>query len=234
VTTTSPLLWATTTTTTGQQVLVAPAWLHRRLKFRHQSSQQPPVLRLHQRFRSRHHPSPCSSSTQGQVLVSFVPCLGSCASTSSVELQSGIGMCIGSEVGVSCAHAILSGCLPDVPCSSTAQFCCLGVCAMLPCACAVRDAAVQVARAIPVPPGGAGDAPGPDVPLPVRGGTAPRHERIHPPLPLTADCCRDFLEEGRRITKHGKDVLFLHGVLSCPPSLIHCDHCATSPTRCMG
>ncbi len=77
----------------------------------------------------------------------------------------------------------------------------------------VSLAKAAVAREVEVPVGGAGGPQAPDVPLPVRGGTAIRSLRIKDRHvgPFPPGCCLDFIEEGARIIEHGSRVLFLSG-----------------------
>ena len=83
-------------------------------------------------------------------------------------------------------------------------------------------AAAAEARAVVVPAGAGAPQP-PDVPLPVRGGTATRAERILPPPPgpLPAGCITKYLEEGKLITRFGSNVLHQSGVCikGGPPTL---------------
>ncbi len=75
-------------------------------------------------------------------------------------------------------------------------------------------AAAEKARIVHAPGSAAAGAPArPAVPLPVKGGTASRLDRLGVVGggPLPADCCTDFLEEGKLITAHGKDVLLQYG-----------------------
>ena len=81
-----------------------------------------------------------------------------------------------------------------------------------------RNAQAARARDLAIPVGGEGSPVPPSVPLPVRGGTAPRDQRIRPPpdgIDESTPADRTWLEEGRLITKLGDSVLRARGVCVC-------------------